>query len=167
MANIKITDMPELLPFDNYTSEGGTENNDYLPIIDSSETDVNLQNKKVAISTLFEKYLTTEDVRIEIASAAAVSTVEKITLVNNTTDINSNSGRYLFINPNGVDRSINIVLFSEGIVRNIKNTSSTNTIALNNMVTNNNTSVLNYTIQPTKSVQIIYDGIDHHVIGLD
>lgn len=57
MPEIKISQMPELLPFDSYTSEGGTAPDDYLPIIDSSETNPSLINKKVSVSTLFQNVL--------------------------------------------------------------------------------------------------------------
>lgn len=35
------------------------------------------------------------------------------------------------------------------------------------MVTNNNTVALTYIIPAGKTVHVIYDGVDHHVIPLD
>jgi hypothetical protein len=61
MAEIKITEMPELLPFDSYTEGAGVEPDDYLPIIDTSATTGPLKNKKVAVSTLFENILSPDD----------------------------------------------------------------------------------------------------------
>lgn len=54
MADLKISELPELLPYDDYTQEGGIDNSDYVTILDQSETDITLINKKVRVSTLFE-----------------------------------------------------------------------------------------------------------------
>jgi hypothetical protein len=54
MADLKISELTELPPFDSNTQEGGIANSDYLPILDQSETDITLINKKVRVSTLHE-----------------------------------------------------------------------------------------------------------------
>lgn len=54
MADLKISELPELLPFDSNTQVGGISNSDYIPILDQDETDITLINKKVRVSTLFE-----------------------------------------------------------------------------------------------------------------
>lgn len=164
MPEIKISEMPELIPYDNYTLEGGTDTQDYLPILDISEVDPNLQNKKVSIGTLFDDYTrqyNSNSVDLKIAS------VERITLTNNLFQVDSTTQLYLFLDPNGVNRAAQIVLFLEGERRYIKNISATNTLTLQNMVTNNNTSILTHVLNPSKTVQIIYDGIDHQVIALN
>lgn len=167
MPEIKITQMPELLPFDSYSLEGGTAPDDYLPIIDTSETTAALKNKKVAISTLFEQYLNAEDTRIEITDSIRAATVDRITLTNNSFQVSFNTSQYLFLDPNGVNRTLQVNLFNTGLNKYIKNIGTTNTLTLENMVTNNNTSVLSYVIPVGKTVHVIYDGIDHHVIPLD
>jgi hypothetical protein len=164
MPEIKISEMPELIPYDNYTLEGGTDTQDYLPILDTSEVDPDFKNKKVSIGTLFDDYTrqyNSNNVDLKIAS------VERITLTNNLFEVDSTTQLYLFLDPNGVNRVAQIVLFLEGERRYIKNISSTNTLTLQNMVTNNNTSTLTHVLNPSKTVQIIYDGIDHHVIALN
>lgn len=167
MPEIKITQMPELLPFDSYTLEGGTVGNEYIPIIDSNETNPSLKNKKIAVSTLFEKYLNAEAVTLEINNAQNGTTTERITLINNTFQVTSIRANYLFMDANGANRNVQIVLFNEGENKHIKNVSSSNTITLQNMVTNNNTVALTYIIPAGKTVHVIYDGVDHHVIPLD
>lgn len=166
MTEIKITEMPELTPFDSYTFQGGTAPEDFLPIIDVSESSNALKNKKVRIATLFEKYLTAEDVRTEINNSNQTASVERTTLTDNTYQVTTVS-KYYFLNPDGVNRNVQIVVFDTGGNIYIKNTSSTNTISLGNMVTNNGLTVLNYTIPASKTVHIVYDGVDHHVIPLD
>lgn len=121
MPEIKITQMPELLPFDSYTLEGGTVGNEYIPIIDSNETNPSLKNKKIAVSTLFEKYLNAEAVTLEINNAQNGTTTERITLINNTFQVTSIRANYLFMDAN---RNVQIVLFNEGENKHIKNVSS-------------------------------------------
>jgi hypothetical protein len=164
MPEIKISEMPELIPYDNYTLEGGTDTQDYLPILDTSEVDPDFKNKKVSIGTLFDDYTrqyNSNNVDLKIAS------VERITLTNNLFEVDFTTQLYLFLDPNGVNRVAQIFLFLEGERRYIKNISATNTLTLQNMVTNNNTSTLTHVLNPSKTVQIIYDGIDHHVIALN
>lgn len=164
MAEIKISEMDELIPYDNYTLEGGTDVLDYLPILDTSEVNPNLQNKKVSIQTLFDDYTrlyNSSPPNLKIAS------VTRISLINNLFQIDQSTPFYLFLNPNGIDRLVQVSLFQEGERRYIKNISSTNTLTLQNMLTNNGTSVLTYVLNPSKSIQVIYDGTDHHIIALD
>lgn len=164
MAEIKISEMDELIPYDNYTLEGGTDGLDYLPILDISEVNPNLQNKKVSIQTLFDDYT-----RLYNSSAPdlKIASATRITLTNNLFQVDASTTFYLFLDPNGVNRVAEIVLFQEGERRYIKNVSSTNTLTFQNMVTNNGTSVLTYVLNPSKSIQVIYDGTDHHIIALD
>lgn len=164
MPEIKISEMPELTPFDNYTLEGGTDAGDLLPILDISESDVTLQNKKVSIQTIFEDYTRLYNNGSNTYNPNFVS-INKIILTNNLFNLDNTNELFNFINPNNVNRSINIVLFGTGENRYIKNVSSTNTIFLDNMVQGN--SVYTYTINPLKTVRIIFDGDDHHVIALD
>lgn len=166
MPEIKISEMPELTPFDNFTLEGGVNGADLLPILDISELDVTLQNKKVSIQTIFEDYTRLYNNGSNTYSPKFIP-ISKIVLTNNLFNLNSLSELFNFIDPNGVNRSINIILFGTGENRYIKNVSFTNTIDLSNMVTNNGNSVYPYTINPTKTVRIIFDGDDHHVIALD
>ena len=56
MADIKISEMEELLPFDDQTQTGGIEGEDLLTILDVSETDLTKINKKIKFSTLIEAY---------------------------------------------------------------------------------------------------------------
>ena len=58
MADIKISEMDELFPYDDYTGEGGVESLDYLTILDVSELQLEKVNKKVTVSTLLEKHAT-------------------------------------------------------------------------------------------------------------
>lgn len=51
MTDLKISELPELL---NNNLGEGISDSDYLPILDQSETDSNLINKKVRVSTLHE-----------------------------------------------------------------------------------------------------------------
>lgn len=55
MTDIKISQLPELSPTNLLENEEGVSNNDILTILDISETDVSLINKKVKVSTLLEK----------------------------------------------------------------------------------------------------------------
>lgn len=63
MADLKISELPELFPFDDYTQKGGIENSDYVAILDQSESDITKINKKVRVSTLFE-FLAPQDTPI-------------------------------------------------------------------------------------------------------
>lgn len=164
MPEIKISEMPELAPFDNYTLEGGTGAGDLLPILDISESDVTLQNKKVAIQTIFNDYTRLYNNGSNTYNPKFIS-INKIVLINNLFNLNNTNELFNFINPNNVDRSITITLFGTGENRYIKNVSSTNTIFLSNMVQGN--SAYPYTINPLKTAWIIFDGDDHHVITLD
>lgn len=166
MSEIKISEMPELLPFDNYTLEGGVDGADLLPILDTSESDVTLQNKKVSIQTIFEDYTRLYNNGSNTYSPNFVP-INKIVLTDNFFDLDSTSKLFNFIDPNNVNRSINIIFFGTGENRYIKNVSSTDTIFLSNMLTNNGNSAYPYTINPLKTVWIIADGNDHHVIALD
>ena len=56
MADIKISEMEEILPYDDFTGEGGVEPADYLTILDVSEPQLEKVNKKVTVGTLLEKY---------------------------------------------------------------------------------------------------------------
>lgn len=56
MTDIKISEMQELLPYNDQEGTGGVEEDDFLPIIDISATDPVDLNKKVKVSTLFENY---------------------------------------------------------------------------------------------------------------
>ncbi len=164
MAEIKISEMDELIPYDHNTLEGGTDRADYIPILDISEVNPNFQNKKVSIETLFDDYTrqyNSNSVDLKIAS------VRRITLTNNLFQVDSSTEFYLFLDPNGINRIAQIALFQEGERRYIKNVSATNTITFQNMVTNNGTSALTYALNPSKTIQVIFDGEDHHIIALD
>ena len=54
MADKKISELPELLPYDDYIDEGGVSDLDYITLLDVSEQDINLINKKVRLQTLHE-----------------------------------------------------------------------------------------------------------------
>lgn len=166
MPEIKISEMPELPPFDSFILEGGVDGADLLPILDTSEIDTTLQNKKVSIQTIFDDYTRLYNNGSNTYSPNYIP-ISKIVLTNNFFNLNSLSKLFNFIDPNNVNRSINIILSGTGENRYIKNVSSTNTITLSNMVTNNGNSAYPYTINPTKTVRIIFDGDDHHVIALD
>jgi hypothetical protein len=166
MPEIKITQMPELLPFDSYTLEGGTDPEDLLPIIDVSETDNTLKNKKVKISTLLENYITAEDTVIEINNAFRNLRVASIILTATPFNLTTQS-LWFFLDPNGANRNVNVNMTNEGNNIYVKNKGASNTVQLNNMITNNGTNALTYVIPAGKTVQVIFDGTDHHVIVLD
>lgn len=90
MAEIKISEMDELIPYDHYILEGGTDGADYIPLLDSSEVDPNLQNKKVSIQTLFDDYTRQYN--------TVYPAVTKQTLTNNFFDL-YNAQQYSFLNP--------------------------------------------------------------------
>lgn len=168
MPEIKISQMPELLPFDPYTFEGGTDAEDLLPIIDDSETNLSLKNKKVKISTLFENYTTDEDLEILINVKQRNLAVTRQDVLNNTLTIRNTSGSsiYWFLNPTA-NRNVIIDINSTGATKFIKNTSSVNTVTLTSMLTGNGLTPYTYVIQPEKTVHLVFDGVDHHIIPLD
>jgi hypothetical protein len=166
MPEIKITEMPELLPFDDYTLEGGIDSLDFLPIIDTSETDPALKNKKVTVSTLFDGYLNEENTVTEINIRFKTLPVAKITLTATLVSLTTQS-LWFFLDPNGANRNTNVNISDQGNNIYVKNTGASNTIQLNNMTTGNGTNTLTYVIPAGKTVQVIFDGTDHHVIALD
>lgn len=56
MADIKISEMEELLPYDDYLATGGVDNEDLLTLLDVSEIEPAKLNKKIKVSTLLEKH---------------------------------------------------------------------------------------------------------------
>ena len=56
MADIKISEMEELLPYNDLEKTGGVQDEDVLTILDVSELEPAKLNKKVKVSTLLEKY---------------------------------------------------------------------------------------------------------------
>lgn len=56
MADIKISEMDELLPYNEYEGTGGVSSEDLLTILDISEEDLSKVNKKIRVSTLLEDY---------------------------------------------------------------------------------------------------------------
>lgn len=158
MAEIKISEMDELIPYDHYTLEGGTDTADYIPLLDSSEVDPNLQNKKVSIQTLFDDYTRQYN--------TIYPAVTKQTLTNNFFNL-YDAQQYSFLNPGSLDRNINANFVNVAEVKIIKNTGANNTITVINLLTNQGTSIYSYVINPSKTIQIIFDGEDHHVIALN
>lgn len=158
MAEIKISEMDELIPYDHYTLEGGTDTADYIPLLDSSEVDPNLQNKKVSIQTLFDDYTRQYN--------TIYPAVTKQTLTNNFFDL-YDAQQYSFLNPGSLNRNIIANFLQVAEVKIVKNTGTTNTITVLNLLTNQGTSNYSYIIQPSKTIQIVFDGEDHHVIPLD
>lgn len=165
MPEIKITQMPELLPFDTYTFEGGVEGEDLLPIIDNSETDPALKNKKVKISTLFEHHIRTDDALSQIREGISNSRIIKSDVLINGFNITT-SALWYFLKPTA-NRIANINTRVEGANAFIKNTSTSFTLQITGMLTNNGLASLSYIIPAGKTIQIIFDGTDHHVIALD
>lgn len=170
MPQIKITEMPEMLPYDEYTSLGGIDPGDYLAIIDSSESDPALKNKKVAISTVFEKYLDSETVKQVIINCFSMPSVLRMNVIDNSFVINANSASYLFLNPDEIssqsqiNRDVQVNFSLEGTTKVIKNTSAgSNTITLQNLLMNNITTF--YEIEAGETVRVIFDGYDHHIMS--
>ena len=56
MADIKISEMEELLPYDDLLATGGVSGEDFLTILDIDETEPAKLNKKVKVSTVLEKH---------------------------------------------------------------------------------------------------------------
>lgn len=158
MPKIKISEMPELIPYDSYTLQGGTAGSDYLPILDSSELDPNLQNKKVSIQTIFDDYT-----RLYNSTSPAVT---KETLTNNSFQLTL-AEYFSFLNPGSINRDIIADFVDVASVKIVKNTGTINTITVLNLLTNQGTSNYSYIIQPSKTIQIVFDGEDHHIIALD
>jgi hypothetical protein len=165
MPEIKITQMPELLPFDTYTFEGGTEDEDLLPIIDDSEADPALKNKKVKISTLFEHHIRTDDALSQIREGISNARINKSDVLTNGFNITTIDLWY-FLKPTD-NRIANLNARVEGATVFIKNTSTSFTLQITGMLTNDGLAPLSYTIPAGKTIQIIFDGTDHHVIALD
>lgn len=163
MAEIKISEMDELIPYDHYTLEGGTDGADYIPLLDSSEIDPNLQNKKVSIQTLFEDY--TRLYNSQPSDGRSV-TIDKINLMNNLFKIESSSNLYILLNPGNSPRNVEVLLLNTGDHRYIKNTGA-EVITLTNVLSLEGTINLEYEISAYETIQIFFDGLDHHVIYLD